>query len=190
MLKPWLIILVHQLVFQTMFVAKNAVLQKKIGKPIRGKNREATLSIVVFAVYVGTTLVLGLMEHPVGRVRFVPDLYAMVTGNVLLLLSIVIAAASLLGLKDSWRVGIPEDQQTVLISTGIYRFTRNPYFLAYLIMFAGYTLILQNIMLLALLLISMAIVHAMIRKEEAHLANMHGADYDVYRKKVPRYLFW
>jgi hypothetical protein len=50
--KIWLIILLHQFVFQGMFVLKNIILQNKIGKQIRGKNIEATISIVFFAFFI------------------------------------------------------------------------------------------------------------------------------------------
>ncbi|MDM8541375.1 hypothetical protein QUF90_09820 [Desulfococcaceae bacterium HSG9] len=43
--KTWLVILLHQLIFQGMFVMKNIILHRKIGKQIRGKNIEATVSI-------------------------------------------------------------------------------------------------------------------------------------------------
>ena len=92
------------------------------------------------------------------------------------------------GLKDSWRVGVLENQQTELIEDGIYRFSRNPYFLSYLIMFAAYTILLRNIILLVLSFVGFALIHAMVLKEEKYLAALHGEKYRQYQKKVPRYI--
>ena len=51
--QTWMIILLHQFMFQGMFVIKNMILYRKIRKQIRGKNREATLSIAFFAFFIG-----------------------------------------------------------------------------------------------------------------------------------------
>ena len=87
-----------------------------------------------------------------------------------------------------WRVGVIEEQRTALVVDGVYRLTRNPYFVAYLLMFAGYTVLLQNLLLLALWLIGFGLVHAMVRKEEAYLERVHGQAYRDYRARVPRYI--
>ena len=36
---------------------------------------------------------------------------------------------ALIAMRNSWRVGIKYDQKTDLVISGIYRFSRNPYFL-------------------------------------------------------------
>ncbi len=104
-----------------------------------------------------------------------------------MILSLTISAASLVHLKDSWRVGVLENQKTELITTGIYAYSRNPYFVSYIIMFAAYTLILQNAILLVLLLINLAFTHKMILKEEAWLQSIHRSNFLAYKHRVPRY---
>ncbi|MCP4370343.1 MAG: isoprenylcysteine carboxylmethyltransferase family protein [Deltaproteobacteria bacterium] len=91
-------------------------------------------------------------------------------------------------MKDSWRVGVLEDQKTELVTTGIYRFTRNPYFVSYFLMFAAYTVLLQNLILFGLSILGFLIVHKMIMKEEKYLYSVHGDTYEQYKTKVPRYM--
>jgi protein-S-isoprenylcysteine O-methyltransferase Ste14 len=81
-----------------------------------------------------------------------------------------------------------DGQRTELVQDGIYGITRNPYFLAYLLMCAAYTILLQNLVLLLLALACFALIHAMILREERHLAAMHGDAYQRYRQRVGRYL--
>jgi len=188
MIEAWLVILIHQIVFQGMFVIKNIVLEKKLGKPIRGNNREANFSIALIILFITVSLVISILRLPIGEAQVLGDPLSMIIGLVLLLLNLTISAASLLNLKDSWRVGILKDQNTELISSGIYRFTRNPYFLSYMIMFIAYTVILQNIMLIVLTVFAFLLIHKMILKEEEYLYSVHGADYVQYKQKVPRYL--
>jgi len=188
MIDTWLVILIHQIVFQGMFVTKNMVLRKKIGKPIRGNNREATISVAFFVVFIAAALIMSALERPVGKVRVLSDLVTMISGVSLLIANLIVSAASLVGLKDSWRVGVLEDQRTELVSSGIYRFTRNPYFLSYLLMLAAYTVILQNVVLLGFSILGVLLIHRMILKEEAYLYSVHGADYLRYKEQVPRYI--
>lgn len=63
MLKTWIVILLHQIFFQGMFVTKNIFLHRKIGMKIRGHNIEATISILVFAFFIGTVVVMSLMDR-------------------------------------------------------------------------------------------------------------------------------
>ena len=40
-------------------------------------------------------------------------------------------------MKDSWQAGIPDKDKTELVTTGIYRFSRNPAFLGFDLMYVG-----------------------------------------------------
>ena len=56
----WLILL-HQLLFQGMFFAKNILLERRLGQPIRGFNPEANLSIAFFVLRISNC---GLLSGP------------------------------------------------------------------------------------------------------------------------------
>lgn len=184
-----LIILLHQLLFQGLFFAKNLSLKIKLGKPIRGDNPEARRAVLFFILFIATALYFAATELRFAEVRLLPHTGA--TGVCLLLLgfNLVFGAASLKDLGESWRVGVIEEQTTELVEDGIYSFTRNPYFVSYLIMFAAYTLLLQNLLLFALSIAGFGLIHGMILKEEAYLQSVHGEAYLDYRQRVPRYLF-
>ena len=181
------IIVSHQIVFQGLFFLKNILLRRRLGVPVRGKNPEANRSISVFALFIGLSVLLGLFDDPVGTVNLVPRSVSLAVALALLVVSLLVGTASLIGLRDSWRVGVLEDQRTDLVETGMYRFSRNPYFLSYLIMFAAYTALLQNVILLVLSIVGFFMIHTMILKEEEHLFALHGETYRQYQKRVPRY---
>ena len=182
----WLIVL-HQLLFQGMFFAKNILLQRRLGQPIRGFNLEANLSIAFFVLFISVALWLSLSPDTHRTTGLLIGM-TQATAGLFMLASLGIAAASLKDLGDSWRVGVIEEQETELIEQGVYRFSRNPYFLAYLLMFAAYTILLQSFFLLVLSVIGFGLVHGMILREERYLAGKHAADYERYRQRVPRYL--
>lgn len=179
------IILLHQALFQGLFMAKNISLKIKLGKPIRGNNAEANRAVGFFILFIALALYLAATDRGSGIPAF-----GLITGLSLALLglNLIVAIASLRDLGKSWRVGVIEEQQTTLIEEGIYRYSRNPYFVSYLLLFAAYTLLLKSMLLLVLSLIGFALVHAMIRREEAYLDRVHGQTYLRYKQRVPRYL--
>ncbi len=141
-----------------MFVAKNVTLARRLGRPIRGRNREATLAIAFFAIFILLSIWLAQSGSNWGRFPLLPDRAALLVGLVLLAANLLVATASLWDLGDSWRVGVLEEQQTTLVESGIYRFSRNPYFVAYGLMFAAYTLLLQSAILLVLTTVGFALI--------------------------------
>ena len=171
-----------------MFLAKNVWLGRKLRVPIRGGNREARISIAFLGSFIVLSLVLAAFRDPPGSIGLFGESTVAIVAILLLVSSTCVGLASLLGLGDSWRVGVPGEQKTELVEGGIYRFTRNPYFVAYLIMFAAYTILLQSLVLLLLSFVGFALIHAMVLKEERHLAALHGERYRDYQRRVPRYL--
>lgn len=133
---------------------------------------------------------LTTLDTPIGSCQLLdPSLtYVITTG--LLILNLTISVFSLIHLRDSWRVGVIEKQQTELITTGIYSLTRNPYFLSYNIMFVSYALLLQNTILVILTIIGFLLVHWMILKEESYLRKIHRDQYDDYCSEVSRYILF
>ena len=183
-----LVILIHQLLYQGMFFVKNIALRHKLGRPIRGYNPEASWSIGFFIGFIALSAWLAQTDSSWGQYLLVPKATALFICLVVLGANLLIGLASLRDLGDSWRVGVIEEQQTTLVESGIYRFSRNPYFVAYLLMFAAYAVLLQNLVLLALTGAGFVLIHLMILREEQYLASLHTRDYERYCQRVPRYL--
>ncbi len=185
--KYFYIILIHQIIFQGMFFAKNIYLHRKTGHQIRGKNKEAVVSTVFFALFIVVSIIFASIDSPIGSFYVVDSSLSFIIAMVLIVANIIVGAASLINMKDSWRVGVLEDQKNLLIEDGIYKFSRNPYFLSYILMFIAYTILLQNIILLCFSIIGIVLTHSMIIKEEQYLLSVHKESYLQYKKKVPRY---
>ena len=66
------------------------------------------------------------------------------TGFCVGMLGDVIFLLSVLCMKDSWRAGIPDKDKTELVTTGVYRFSRNPAFLGFDLMYVGVLLLYGN----------------------------------------------
>jgi protein-S-isoprenylcysteine O-methyltransferase Ste14 len=174
-----------------MFFIKNLLVSKKIKVSVRGKNKEASISILLFTITIIITIISILSEYI--NELFIPiallsNNYLMFTGIFLLFLNLVISVLALIQMRDSWRVGIKEDDKTDLIIGGIFKVTRNPYFLSYILLFLAYILLAGNTVVIIFSLLSFIAIHKMIKKEEKYLEALHGQRYLEYKNDVPRYL--
>jgi len=121
---------------------------------------------------------------PLGIIRHTITTYI---GFILFSISIIMGWIISGQLKDSWRVGVPREQKTPLVRTGLYAFVRNPYFLTYYVMFLAMFLIRPSLALLLCTGLTGLIFHGMVLSEEKHLSEIHGRDYEVYRLQTGRY---
>lgn len=110
------------------------------------------------------------------------------TGFCIGMLGDAVFLLSVLCMKDSWRAGIPDKDKTELVTTGIYRYSRNPAFLGFDFMYIGVLLMYGNLLTLAFSVFAMVMLHLQILQEERYLENIFGAAYTAYKKQVFRYL--
>lgn len=107
------------------------------------------------------------------RIFFLAGAAVYLTGNVLLLVSMVnFAAPSANGVRVK----------------GLYRVSRNPMYLAYFVFFMGCVLLTQAPVLLFAVLLFQVSAHWIILAEERWCAERFGAAYLQYMKNVRRYL--
>lgn len=83
-------------------------------------------------------------------------------GLVLFALGISLFITAMVTMKDSWRAGIPSEDKTAMISSGIYSFSRNPAFLGYDLTFLGTCPAFGNITLFIITAITMIMMHLQI----------------------------
>lgn len=80
----------------------------------------------------------------------------------------------------------PDD--TGLNMNGIYKFSRNPMYVAYFICFMGMVLLTQSLMLLGIVLIFQISAHWIILAEERECLEQFGDRYKLYMERVRRYI--
>lgn len=96
---------------------------------------------------------------------------------------------SVITMRDSWRAGVPKEEETELVTSGIYAFSRNPVFLGFDLIYMGELLLFFNWWLLGVTVLAVLMLHLQIvNVEEEFLAAAFGDEYLAYRKKVCRYL--
>ena len=170
------------------FAVRNIKTYVSTKKSIRGKSLKLTISVLISTIIYCLIILRLTMLQP--KFIFEIDLpkYINTIGLIFVTLGFIIGILALIAMKNSWRVGIKYDQKTDLITTGIYRISRNPYFLSFDILILGYILIFTSPILITLYLILVIVFHQMILDEEKYLLSVQGVPYADYKSKVNRYI--
>lgn len=170
--------------FSKMFIQKKHGIQtRQIGKRKEKKLHfvEQTMSVATGAVVVAQLLSIAFDWS------YLPE-SARFTGFCIGLLGDLIFLISVVCMKDSWRAGIPESGKTKLVTDGIYRFSRNPAFLGFDLMYIGVLLMFFNPVNLIFSLFPIVMLHMQILQEEKYMEATFGQEYLEYKKKTFRYL--
>ena len=109
-----------------------------------------------------------------------------ILGVVIGIVAVIIFASATITMKNSWRVGIPEEK-TSLITNGIYNWSRNPAFVGFDLLYASICLMFFNIPLLLVSIWAAVMLHLQILQEEEHMLKMFGKEYEQYKKHTLRY---
>ncbi len=176
-------------VFYSIYFAK-VLVQKQHGIQTKqiGRRKEKVIHTVEMLMSIATlgtpiaqllSIARGWSHLPAGE-RFVGFCVGMLGDTIFLL--------SVLSMKDSWRAGIPDKDETELVTTGIYRFSRNPAFLGFDLMYIGVLLLYGNLLTLGFSVFAIIMLHLQILQEERYLVNTFGVPYQEYCSHVSRYL--
>jgi len=115
-------------------------------------------------------------------------LFLDIAGALLIFISLIFMTLTLHHFKNSLRFGLNENNRGKLITTGIFSFSRNPFFLSIVIYFLGTALIFPNWFFIGFAVLAIVSIHFFILKEEKFLRKHYGEAYRKYQQKVGRYL--
>ena len=107
-----------------------------------------------------------------------------VLGWPFLLLGTLITACAVMAIK-----GMDIKRPTRIIVSGPYRFSRNPMYVAWTLIYVGIAILVNSWWLFILLPVILVFTHyIVVRREEQRLEQVFGEEYRQYRDNVRRYL--
>lgn len=182
--------------FGIAFVAKSILVAKRIGKnPLVLPKDDTAYGLI--GRYFKITMILMLLY--ILLYAFIPNLYdnflpikqlenltIKYVGLALLILTLIWTIVAQSDMKNSWRIGIDTETKTELITTGLFRFSRNPIFFGMITSLLGLFLTTPNAFTMLFLIIGYVLIQIQIRLEEEFLTSQHGQNYVNYKQKVRR----
>lgn len=176
------------IVFYGFYIAKIVVQNKKSiktnqmgkgNKPKKVLHIEKIMGLAtILTIIAGICSIFAVKDFPIVQVRIV--------GVMLGILAIIFFASATITMKNSWRVGIPEEK-TVLVTNGIYKWSRNPAFVGFDLLYLSICLLFFNIPLLIISIWAAVMLHLQVLQEEEHMKKMFEEDYINYMNHTFRY---
>lgn len=134
-------------------------------------------------------LLFGLALDTAWPAAFLPAPAQYVAGGVVIALGLGLFALTVRSFVRAQTSPVHERPTTTIISTGVYRFSRNPIYVAMTLVLIGLGLAIDSAWIVAMALPAALIIHRfVILKEEAFLETKFGDEYDRYRQSVRRWL--
>lgn len=182
--------------FGLAFVLKSVIVAKRIGKnPLVLPKDDSAFGLI--GLYFKLTLiamfiyVLAFAFFPTWHDNFLPiilldNLTIKLIGLGLLAIALIWTIVAQGHMKNSWRIGIDTETKTELVTTGLFRFSRNPIFFGMILSLVGLFLTTPNALTGLFLILGYILIQIQIRLEEEFLTTEHGQNYISYRQKVRR----
>lgn len=135
-------------------------------------------------------LILGaILEWFLPPSAFAPTMWELIVGVVIILAGFVFMMwghGRFKTLGVNVKTILPASR---LVTDGAYRFSRNPMYVGFVTMTAGFGIALASVWICAMSLPYLIYFSLyVIPREESYLARRFGAEYDSYRKRVRRWL--
>lgn len=131
----------------------------------------------------------GYLLHRFLPVAFLPGAIGRSVGWGLVVGGVVLMAGALYYFRRAGQTPHPGRPVTTLVQHGPYRFTRNPMYLGWAIVYLGMTALANDLWPLVLLPVVLLIMtRAVIAREEAYLDRVLGEAYRAYRARVRRWM--
>jgi protein-S-isoprenylcysteine O-methyltransferase Ste14 len=120
--------------------------------------------------------------------RFIPQPWNL-TGIVPLIAGMAMNLAADRAFKQAGTTVKPYQESSVLITDGVYQFSRNPMYLGFVLILLGLALLLAALSpFIVIILYAVAMDQIFIRVEERMLAEKFGDQWDNYRVNVRKWL--
>jgi len=132
--------------------------------------------------------ILGVLLNLFFPIPIWRSVWIAVIGGVPLLLGIWLLVSARSVFKRHMTPLMPWEPTIALVQDGPYRFSRNPIYLAFALMYLGASFIFNSIFLLIVLaLVVVLFDRTQIPREERYLQEKFGEEYTNYRERVRRW---
>lgn len=110
-----------------------------------------------------------------------------ISGMVVIMLGLILDVWGTVALGTNFRIELPREE-TTLVTSGIYRIMRNPIVVGVYLLLIGSFLIFPTFISLILIITNILAFNTKVGDEEKYLSAQFGEQYEIYRRRVGRYL--
>jgi len=135
-----------------------------------------------------SSIVTGLVLEFVWPMPFLPRLLSAPIGSSFVVVAVVLFSFSVRKFQAAGTPVPGNKPTTVIVRTGLYRFSRNPIYLAFTLLQFGIAIWVNSLWLIVTLIVAVALMASVvIPREERYLEQRFGAEYLHYKASVRRW---
>lgn len=184
--------------FLTAFLGKSAMVARKTGNNpnVLPKDDSAysligkyfILNLLLLFLYTILFLLFPEIISETFKINILDYFPFKLIGILLMFISWIWVLTAQHHMKNSWRIGIDKNSPTELVTSGLFKYSRNPVFLGMMMSLTGLLFLLPNFISLVFLLVGTLLMQIQIRLEEEFLIKQHGDVYSDYKNRVRRFI--
>jgi protein-S-isoprenylcysteine O-methyltransferase Ste14 len=182
--------------FYIAYFAKQVLLRKKgiaTNRLAKGRKPRKTAAIercLLIATYGTAAIQYASIFFSQYMLAFEMPATVRVAGLAVSAFGVLFFLLAITSMHDSWRAGVDESQKTTIVTSGVYRISRNPAFVGFDLLYIGTALTMPNVVMMCAALISIVLMHLQILQEEQYLPRAFGEEYLRYKAHTPHYLLF
>jgi protein-S-isoprenylcysteine O-methyltransferase Ste14 len=109
-------------------------------------------------------------------------------GIALMICGTAFFVTAMIIMRNNWRAGFTDHQDTKLVTDGIYRVSRNPAFVGFDLLYIGCAFTFPNFVNIVVAVTALIMFQFQILSEERFLERVFGDEYSTYQRTVRRYI--
>jgi len=181
-----------------LFIVPSIITYKRTGiNPFKFSKEDTAINYVgkaykIISAFAFVTILLNAflpssMQYLISIEYLVSDNIVWV-GIGLIHLAFILIFIAQRNMANEWRIGIDNENKVNLITTGLFRISRNPIFLGVILVFVGLFLIIPNAVTAIILVSGIIVIQVQVRLEEEFLKDALDEEYREYMNNVKRWL--
>jgi protein-S-isoprenylcysteine O-methyltransferase Ste14 len=179
-----LILLVASVLFRVFTLKKQGIKAIEFGKKDKKDFFIPPFALLYFYIIAANTFSLPTIY---GQDLFRAGLIAWI-GVIICFIGLIFFIWTLVSFKKSFRVGLSENTEQGLVTTGAFAVSRNPIYVAFAMTMAGQFLVFPSWILLLYFFAGIWLFNRQVLREEGFLKQQYGSEYVEYCNRVRRYL--
>lgn len=180
------------------FVIRSLVQWKKTGKNPFVFSRTDSAHDYAGKIYklmvIGTWVSIAMFSFFPNYYKYLMPLWYLdyewlrITGCVLAVLAFIWIVIAQFQMGNSWRIGVDYNNETTLVSSGLFKVSRNPIFLGVVLSYVGTFMIIPNVISFCIMVLTVVVLQVQVRLEEDYLVSVLGEEYLDYKNQVRRWI--
>ena len=185
------------LYYGVLFLLNSYLVYKRTGKNpyVLGKSKGAISyvenSIKISGIVISLILIIFTISKDFYEwlipLQYLEKIHFDLIGLSIMVLGFIICLAAQYNMRTSWRIGIELNTEIKLVTEGVFRYSRNPFFLGTFLSYLGFFLVLPNVLSFAVGTVYYFLIQIQVRLEEENLILTAGSTYNEYYAKTRRW---